>query len=168
MQYSQYDYHHYSLMHDIFSADYHEVNQYVLELYVRPKQFIEETSAPLDRFLREYTLPGVPRQAEVPTQTVLDFINQIDEFTTQTVSLFNEHKTHVAMCTQYMHKVSLLKEIEHDKVEEEVRLNYLELAPELMQVREGLTKIKEKADWMAERLNNLQNRWAGMKGAING
>ena len=167
MPYSQRDYRQYSQMHDVFSADYYEINQYVLEIYNRPKQFIEETSAPLDRFLREYTLPGVPRKAEVPTHAVLDFISAVDDFTNQTVGLFNEHKAHVDMCSNYMQKVSLLKEIEQGKHDEEVKLNYLELAPELVQVHEGLKKIKVKADSMAERLDTLQNRWAGMKGAIN-
>jgi hypothetical protein len=166
MPFSQRDYSHYSLMHDTFSADYHEINQYILQLYHRPKQFIDETSAPLDRFLREYTVPGAPRKAEVPTHTVLDFISQMDEFTTHAAGLFSEHKAHVDMCANYMQKVTLLKEIEKGKHDEEIRLNYLELAPELVQVHEGLRKIKEKADSMAERLENLQNRWAGIKGAI--
>ncbi len=165
MPYTQRDYRHYSLMHDIFSADYREINQYVLEMYDRPKQFIDETSAPLDRFLREYTLPGVPRQAEVPAHAVLDFISQIDEFAAQTVGLFNEHKAHVDMCAQYMHKVELLKEVEHG-TDEEIRLNYMELAPELVDMHQGLKSIKEKADMMAEHLGKLQSRWAGIKGAI--
>jgi hypothetical protein len=167
MPYSQRDYRHYSLMHDIFSADYHEVNQYVLALYTRPKQFIEETQDPLDRFLREYTLPGTPRQAEVPTHAVLEFISQIDEFTAQTTGLFDEHKAHVDLCSKYMLKVQVLKEIEQGKLDEEVQLNFIELAPELFEVHQGLKNIKEKADSMAAKLENLQNRWAGIKGSIN-
>ena len=167
MQFSQHDYRYYSALHDIFSADYKEINQYVLEVYTRPKQFIDETSAPLDRFLREYSLPGAPRPKEVPTNVVLDFIGQIDEFTSQTTSLFNEHKEHIDVCTKYMKKVEVLKDIEKGKLVEEVLMNYTELTPELLTVHDGLKKIKEKADSMAERLENLQNRWADMKGAIN-
>jgi hypothetical protein len=163
MPYSQRDFRHYSVMHDMFSADYREVNKYVLELYNRPKQFMDETSAPLSRFLREYTIPGMPRQAEVPTRTVLDFISQIDDFAAETVGLFDEHKNHVTMCDQYMKKVALLKESEQSAVEEELRLNFMELAPELVHIQQDLKKIKLKADTMLQRLQNLQNRWDGMK-----
>jgi len=163
MQFSRNDYQYYNALHEVFSADYREINQYLLDLYVRPKQFIDETGAPIDRFLREYTLPGVPRMAEVPTQAVLEFISQIDEFTSETTGLFNEHKAHTDMCAEYMQKASLLK----GKKDAEDKEALLELTPELVKVHEGLKKIKEKADYMAERLENLQNRWAGMKGVIN-
>jgi len=166
MRLTQHDYEYYSALHDIFSADYHEINGYVLELYLRPKQFIEETGPPLDRFLREYTMPGVPRLTEVPTTAVLDFISQINEFTTQTTGLFDEHKAYVDMCDKYLQKVSGLREKSEVVAEYEVIPDYTELTPELIKVHEGLKKIKEKADSMAERLENLQARWAGMKGSL--
>lgn len=167
MQFSRNDYQYYSALHDIFSADYHEINQYVLDLYMRPRQFMDETGPSLDRFLREYTMPGVPRVAEVPTSSVLEFIGQIDEFSAQTVRLFDEHKAHVDMCAKYMQKVSRLKEKSEVKDEQEVMPDFTELTPELVKVHEGLKKIKEKADSMAERLEALQNRWVGIKSTIN-
>ena len=166
MQFSQHDYKYYSALHDVFSADYHVINQYVLDIYMRPKQFIDETGPSLDRFLREYTIPGAPRPAEVPTHTVLEFISQIDEFTAQTTGLFDEHKVHVDMCADYMKKVTLLRE-RSEVMEEEVLPEFTDLTPELLKVHQGLKTIKDKADSMAERLEHLQQRWAGIKGAIN-
>ena len=158
--------HYYNALHDVFSVDYHEINQYVLDLYTRPKQFIAETGPPLDRFLREYTLPGAPRSVEVPTGAVLEFIGQIDEFTTQTVVLFDEHKAYVDQCARYMQKASGLRNSGSDIAADEVLPRLTELTPELISVHEGLKKIKEKADSMAEILARLQARWRFMKGAL--
>ncbi len=157
----------FNALHDVFSVDYHEVNQYLLELYVRPKQFIDETGPPLDRFLREYTIPGLPRQNAVPTRAVLEFIGQIDEFSAQTSGLFDEHKAYVEECSKFMERASILK-LPAEESNTEIISDYTELTPELIRVHQGLIKIKEKADFMAERLQNLQNRWSGIKDAING
>ena len=154
----------YKALHDVFTVDYHQINEYILDLYNRPMQFIEETGPPLDRFLREYTLPGAPRPADMPTGAILEFIGQIDEFTGQTVSLFDEHKAHVDECAKYMQKVSVLKNNTKSISQEEVE----GLTPQLISVHEGLKRIKEKADYMTGKLEKLESRWAFMKGAING
>ena len=158
--------HYYNALHDIFSADYHDINQYLLQLYHRPKQFIAETGAPLDRFLREYTLPGAPRSTEVPTSAILEFIGQIDEFANSTVGLFDEHKAHVDQCAQYLLKVSQLKSVEMHGPTSQVAADLTDLTPELITVHEGVRKIKQKADSMKERLDKLENRWTTVKRAI--
>ena len=166
MKVSCHNHKYYNALHDVFTVDYHEINQYILDLYNRPKLFIDETGPPLDRFLREYTLPGAPRPADMPTGVILYFIGQIDEFTAQTAGLFDEHKAHVDECAKYMQKVSRLKKT--------TKSNFVDTQPELsglttelINVHEGLKRIKEKADQMAERLQKLEGRWADMKGAIN-
>lgn len=167
MKLSKQSWHYYNALHDIFSVDYHEINQYILDLYNRPKQFIEETGPPLDRFLREYTLPGAPRSAGVSTGAILEFIGQIDEFSCQTAGLFNEHKAHVDQCTKYMQKASQLKTIEKHGPANRVVSELTDLTPELISVHEGLKQIKQKADSMAEKLEKLEARWGDVKNAIN-
>ena len=157
----------YSALHTIFTVDYQEINQYVLDLYSRPKQFIDETGPSVERFLREYTLPGAPRSAELPTGVILDFIGQIDEFTSQTTVFFNEHKVHVDECDKYMQKVSAMQSNTNDKASDEIVPGLTDITSELIYVHEGLKHIKEKADSMAERLEKLESRWATMKTAIN-
>ena len=161
MRASLHDDKYFNALHGVFAVDYHDVNQYLLELYVRPKQFIDETGPVLDRFLREYTIPGLPRETAVPTRAVLEFIGQMDEFSSQTTGLFDEHKAYVEECSKYMEKAGSL-----DSNKDEVIIDYLSLTPELIKVHQGLIKIKEKADYMTERLEHLQNRWSGIKDAI--
>lgn len=167
MKPSQHDQHYYNALHDVFSVDYHDINQYVLELYSRPKQFIAETGPPLERFLREYTLPGAPGKREIPACSVLDFIGQIDEFTSETVGLFDEHKAYVDQCDRYLQKVTLLRAGQSEGVSDRAEPEFAELTPELLSVHQGLKKIKEKADSMAEKLERLQTRWTTIKSAIN-
>jgi hypothetical protein len=153
-------------LHDVFTIDYHEINHYVLELYLRPQQFIKETGPTFDRFLREYTLPGIPRPADMPTGVILDFIGQIDEFTTETTLLFDEHKTHVGQCAKYMEKVTAMKNdltYNADKITPALT----DITSELVYVHEGLKRIKEKAASMTEKLEKLETRWATMKEVIN-
>jgi len=166
MKLSCHNHRYYNALHDVFTVDYHEINQYVLELYSRPKQFINETGPTLDRFLREYTLPGAPRPADLPTGVILDFIGQIDEFTTETTVLFEEHKTHVGQCARYMEKVTTMKN-ETNYNMEKITPEMTDITSELVYVHEGLKRIKEKADCMAEKLEKLENRWATMKEVIN-
>jgi hypothetical protein len=157
----------YNALHTIFTVDYQQINQYVLDLYSRPKQFIDETGPSVERFLREYTLPGAPRGPELPTGVILDFIGQIDEFTSETSVLFNEHKAHVDQCDKYMQKVSAMQNITNNNSTEEMVPELMDITSELIYVHEGLKRIKEKASSMAERLGKLENRWATMKTAIN-
>ncbi len=166
MKLSRYNHQYYSALHTIFTVDYHQINQYVLDLYSRPKQFISETGPSLDRFLREYTLPGAPRSAELPTGVILDFIGQIDEFTTETTALFDEHKVHTDECAKYMQKVSVLNSVQSNNAEE-ITPELADITADLIYVHEGLKRIKERADSMAERLEKLESRWATMKSAIN-
>ena len=166
MKASKNSWHYYNALHDIFSVDYHEINQYLLSLYTRPKQFIDETGAPIDRFLREYSQPGQPRSAEVPTGAILEFIGQINEFTVQTTTLFDEHKVHVEQCAKYMQKVSMVRTVEKHGPSSQLAPELTELTPELIKVHEGLKVIKQKADSMTERLEKLEARWGSVRAAI--
>ncbi|MDB5284473.1 MAG: hypothetical protein JWO06_3548 [Bacteroidota bacterium] len=157
----------YTALHNDFSEAYQVVNKYVLDLYIMPRKFIEETGPALDRFIREYSIPGTPRTHDLSTKSILEFISQVDAFTLDTVNLFNEHKGHVDGCALYMKKVKEL-ERKHDAASmAECADEFLELAPDLLDLHSKLNRIKVQADVMVNRLAKLELRWVRIKTRVN-
>ena len=162
---SQYEY--YTALHNDFSEAYKTVNQYVISLYSLPKKFIEETGPMLDRFVREYSVPGSPRNHDLSTRAILDFVGQVDAFTLNTVELFDLHKKHVDNCVSYMKQVHQLETLHHTSSLSECANDYIGLTPQLQVLQNGLTEIKLKADNMVRRLEKLEVRWEKIKPRVN-
>lgn len=158
---SQYEY--YAALHNDFSEAYTTVNQYVISLYTLPKHFIDETGPLLDRFVREYSIPGSPRNHDLSTRAILDFVGQVDAFTLNTVELFDLHRTHVDNCSAYMKVVHELETKHTNSTLTECATDYVRLTPQLQVLQNGLTEIKLKADNMVRRLDTLEKRWEKIK-----
>ena len=78
------------MQHD-FNEAYKLVNNYVSDLYVLPKNFVDTTGPVLDKYIKEYSFDDNGQQ---PTsfENVLEFIEQLDDFTAKTVDLYEQHK----------------------------------------------------------------------------
>ena len=76
---AQYEY--YRCVEHDFNEAYKLVNSYVSDLYVLPKKFVEDTGPALDRYIKEYSFADEGKRNTTPFETVLDFINQLDDFT---------------------------------------------------------------------------------------
>jgi regulatory protein YycH of two-component signal transduction system YycFG len=139
------------------------VNRYVGDLYKLPKQFIETTGPSLDKYIKDYSFPANGERDNVSFKAVMDFINQLDEFTEDTVVLFNEHKTHTDKSRAYLRKVEHLNEKSSGRIVSEYAIDYIELTPELTELQKGLKHIKTRADEMVEKLERLELRWADIR-----
>ena len=157
----------YSTLHNDFSEDYQEINKYVLGLYAYPKKIIDETAPALDRFIREYSVPGTPRSHDLSTKAIFEFISQVDVFTAETVELFNEHKLHVNCCAAYMKKVVEIEQKQDTNLDAECADDYIKLVPYVLNLRNQLTRLKRKADNMIARLTKLELRWVRIKARVD-
>ena len=157
----QYEYYR-CIQHD-FNEAYKLVNRYVADLYVLPKKLVENTGPALDRYIRDYSFPEKEGKSTTPYVVVLDFIEQLDEFTEGTVGLFKEHKTHSDRSKDFLKKVEELNQKCMGRMVSEYAVDYIELTPELKELQSGLKKIKERADTLVERLENLELRWENVR-----
>lgn len=159
----QYEYYR-CVQHD-FNESYKIVNKYVADLYLLPKKFIDNTGPVLDRFIKNYSFgengPGISS-----FESVVDFIDQLDEFTGKTMELFNEHKLHNDRSKQYLKKVSELNEKNSGRIISEYAVDFIELTPELVKLNNDLKKIKDHADRMVNKLSKLEMRWEDIRAEV--
>lgn len=154
---------HYSKLHNEFAEYYTVINKYIIELYALPRKFIVQTGPVLDRFLREHTVPGSPRDANNSSMSVLQFIGHLDDFTIDAIKLFTEHKAHVTACAEYLKKVTQLQQSYGEDETAQYMHESVGLTPELFNLHQGLIDIKAKADTMIMRLKKLEMKWDGIR-----
>ncbi len=156
----QYEYYR-CVQHD-FNESYKIVNKYVADLYLLPKKFIDNTGPVLDRFIKNYSF-GESTTGVSQFESVVDFIDQLDDFTGKTMELFNEHKSHNDRSKEYLKKVSELSEKNSGRIISEYAVDFIELTPELVKLNNDLKKIKDHADRMVTKLSNLEMRWENIR-----
>ncbi|HWB64187.1 MAG TPA: hypothetical protein VG603_11790 [Chitinophagales bacterium] len=157
----QYEY--YRCVQRDFNEAYKMVNDYVTDLYLLPKKFIDNTGPALDIYIKNYSFASSESRDNNSYQSVIDFISQLDDFTAGTMELFSEHKTHCDRSKAYLRKVLELNERNAGKIVSEYAVDYIELTPELRQLHNELKKIKEKADDMVDKLDRLELRWENIR-----
>lgn len=157
----------YNLSHHNFIEAYKMINQYVAELYQLPKKLVEDAGQALDTFCCEESGTNTNFKVENTCEVIIDFMDQVDEFTVHTIRLFNEHKKHVDETKNYIRKVSALKAKYRNGNSPKELKEYNQLAPELNNLLEELKKIKGKADDMVVRLEKLEFRWENIKVEMN-
>ena len=150
------------VQHD-FNEAYKMINKYVADLYLLPKKFIDNTGPALDRYIQEYSFPEGNGRNTTSFNTVLEFINQLDDFTQGTMELFNEHKRHSDRSRAYLQKVAEINEKNMGKIISEYAIEYVELTPELNSLHSELKNLKNKADAMVDRLERLELRWESLR-----
>ena len=160
-QETQYEYYR-CVQHD-FTEAYKLLNSYVSDLYFLTKQFIENTGTALDKYIKEYSFEDEGQKNKTPYDVVLDFIDQLDDFTENTVKLYNEHKMHTNKSKAYLKKVEELNQRTMGRMVSEYAIDFIELTPELTELQKGLKHIKAHADEMVDMLERLELRWDSLK-----
>ncbi len=155
-------YEYYRCMQHDFNEAYKLVNKYVNDLYVLPKNFVDTTGPILDKYIKEYNANTIGPNL-TPMDTVVEFIDQLDEFTEKTLALFEQHKKHADRSKAYLHKVADLKDKCIGKIVSEYAVDFIELTPELTKLNDELRNIKKRADEMVDRLENLELRWENLR-----
>ena len=157
----QYEYYR-CVQHD-FTEAYKMVDSYVRDLYVLPKKFVESTAPALDNYIKEYSFGDDKQRNVTPFDAVLDFIDQLDDFTENTQHLFQEHKLHAEMSSKYLKKVEWMTQKSSGKIVSEYAIDFIGLTPELKELNKGLKQIKVHADEMVDMLEKLELRWEGIR-----
>ena len=147
------------LAHGNFTEAYKMVNEYVTELYLLPKMFLDETWATMDKLTTGRTAPHHSEKTNKPLAAAVKFMDQLDEFTVQTIALFNQHMKHIDATEVYMRKVTLMKAKHIGKNLWEHETEYAALSPELNKLMDGLREIKLNADDTLVRLESLEIKW---------
>jgi len=139
------------------------VDSYVRDLYVLPKKFVESTAPALDRYIKEYSFPEGKSKNTTPYEAVLDFIDQLDNFTEDTCALYEQHKQHSEKSRKYLSKVDWISRKSKDKIVKECAGEFIGLTSELNELNKGLKQIKVQADEMVEKLERLELRWEDLR-----
>jgi hypothetical protein len=142
-----------------FNEAYKLVDSYVKDLYLLPKKLVENTAPSLDRYIKDYSFSESGRKNTTSFDVVLDFIDQLDDFTEDTVNLFREYKIHAERRNAYMKKVEALNQKSAGRAEPELTIHFIELTPELTNLHNNLKHIKLLADEMVDKLERLELRW---------
>jgi hypothetical protein len=157
----------YNLSHHNFIEAYKMINEYVAELYQLPQRLVEDAGSTLESFCCEEDKPQVSLKVKRSCSVVIDFMDQLDDFTLHTIQLFNEHKKHVDETRKYIRKVSALQNKCNNKPALSEPNEYNRLTHELNDLLNGLKKIKDRADEMVNRLEMLEFRWENIKPMVN-
>lgn len=152
-------YEQYHLTHSNFVEAYKMVNEYVTELYKLPKRFLDETEGTMNLISNKQFAPKSPSDSDSSMRDVVDFMNQLDEFTMHTIGLFNKHMAHIDETEVYMqHAMALEAKVDGTNLGEYAK-EYAVLTPRVDELMQGLKQIKERADDTLAWLQKLEVKW---------
>lgn len=152
-------YENYHLTHGNFVEAYKMVNDYVTELYKLPKQFLDETEGTMNLLNSTHFAPKSPSVKDKSMRIVVDFMDQLDEFTMHTIDLFNDHMKHIDETQAYLIKVKDIESKQTGKNTPEVAKEYTSLTPKVAELMDGLKQIKVRADETLSWLEKLEVKW---------
>lgn len=153
----------YETSHHNFVRAYKMINEYVTGIYLLPQKLADDAGKTLDNYYIPANTPGSEEKINTSCRLVIDFMNQLDDFTVQTMQLFKEHKKHVNATREYMRRVSTAQLNHPGSPFEAGNDTTALLTPELNNLMDGLKEIKDKADKMITRLEKLEMRWENIK-----
>jgi hypothetical protein len=154
---------HYCCVQHDFAEATRLVDSYVRDLYVLPKKFVESTGPALDHYIKIYSFPDGKRKNVTPYDAVLDFIEQLDDFTENTMALYKGHKAHSEKSQRYLKKVEWMARKSKGKGLQEYAGDFVGLTSELSELNKGLKQIKVQADEMVDMLEQLELKWEGLR-----
>jgi hypothetical protein len=151
-------YQNYLTLHQDFNEEHRSISRQITDLYQLPKKFMEQNEKAIQQRISESSVDGAPHHVELSPIGIRDFLFIVEDFKLQTMELFFEHRVHIDKCTLYVMKVNELK-AKNIGSESESRDQYVELIPQVEELRLGLSKLLEKAVVMAARLETIEARW---------
>jgi hypothetical protein len=155
-------YEYYRCMHHDFNEANKLVNHYISDIYGLPKKFVEKTELVLNCFINS-SVKNENAKQESPLNPVIEFMEQLDDFTARTEKLYSQHCDYVSKSNEYMQRVSELEKKKCGRIISEYAVDYVELTPEVIKLQSGLKHLKEVADDLVTRLEKLELRWENLR-----
>jgi hypothetical protein len=152
-------YQQYLTLHNDFNEEHKNISRQITELYQLPKKFMENNQKAIQGCVAERNPNGVPHHVDMSPIGIRDFLFIIEDFKLQTMELFFEHRMHIDKCTMYVMQVNELKAKNTGKDISETKEDYVQLIPQLLEMRAGLNGLLGKAVAMAAHLETIEARW---------
>lgn len=147
-------------LHIEFVEQFKSINSDMKRLYTMPHKFIEENASAIDQFLACACIPGAPESFDRSVKGVKDFVYQLEDFKYQTMELFFEHRAYSDKCAAYLKKSQELRKSSMG-IKSTTMLNGL--TEELIALRFGLNRIREKGSEMMIQLSAIEGKWKTIK-----
>ncbi|MES2619946.1 MAG: hypothetical protein V4615_03770 [Bacteroidota bacterium] len=166
MQQHKQTYQNYLTLHQDFNQEHRIISKQITDLYQAPKKFMEENEKAIQSCLSGKKNDGTPHHAELSYNSIRDFLFIVEDFKLQTMELFFEHRVHIDKCTIYVVKVSDLQKKFEGKEEAEGANEYIQLIPQLEDLRAGLICLLDKAEIMITNLKEIEERWSRISSKV--
>ena len=126
-----------------------------------PEKFIQEAEPVIDGYLSK-PIDTSP-ELRIGLQVITEFINNFYVFMDEATEMFTEHQALAGHAMRYLEKVSFLNRKNQDRYIVECEDDYLQLMPELNNLREILYMVRDKVDTTSQNLNRLKPIWERIK-----
>ena len=154
----------YRKAHHDFMKSYKVLYEDVSVFSTLPERFIQEAEPVIDRYLNKVT--DAAEQQKIGLQAITDFISNFYVFMDDATEMFTEHQALAGHAMRYLEKVSFLNRKNQDRYIRECEDDYLQLMPELNDLREILYMVRDKVDTTSKDLNRLKPIWERIKDKI--
>ncbi|MFN8298628.1 MAG: hypothetical protein U0T75_05940 [Chitinophagales bacterium] len=154
---------HYDVLSD-FDAACNVLNRSILHFYMAPKNLVKKAGPILEKFVSAFPPKG-KKADKKNLNTVVEFIEKLDDFTARTIELYEEHKMYNAESAAYLSKIKALSR----KYKNDSALftrEYAQLAPEFVLLQHELDKITEKAVNVNGMLKEIEDKWTELSKSI--
>ena len=154
----------YRKAHQEFMKAYKLLYEDVSSFSLLPEKFIQQAEPVIDNYLSK----PVDSRAEqrLGLQVITDFISKFYVFMDEATEMFTEHQALAGHAMRYLEKVSFLNRKNQDQYIRDCEDDYLQLMPELNNLREILYMVRDKVDTTSRDLSRIKPTWERIKDRI--
>jgi|GEM_PF-2066277 hypothetical protein len=145
----------------VYKLLYGEVSSFSLI----PERFIQQAEPVIDAYLARQSNRDVEQR--IALQAITDFISNFYTFMDEATEMFTEHQALAGHTMKYLEKVSFLNRKNQDRCIRECEGDYLQMMPELNDLKEILYMVRDKLDTTSRNLNRLKPVWERIKDKIS-
>jgi len=154
----------YRKAHHDFMKAYKLLYEEVSSFSLIPERFIQQAEPVIDRYLSK--IGDANSEQRIGLQAITDFITNFYTFMDEATEMFTEHQALAGHTMKYLEKVSFLNRKNQDRYIRECEDDYLQLMPELNDLKEILYMVRDKVDTTSRNLNRLKPVWERIKDKI--
>ena len=154
----------YRKAHHDFMKAYKGLYGDVSSFSMLPEKFIQQAEPVIDLYLSKAT--DASAQQRIGLQVISEFISNFYVFMDEATEMFTEHQALAGHTIRYLEKVSFLNRKNQDRYIRDCEDDYLQLMPDLENLREILYMVRDKVDTTSRNLDRLKPVWERIKDRI--